>query len=163
MSKPRRPRRPRYPNPPFPPALTARKTAPAEATAHDKAIGSPIAPIAFAAEPIPIARDTGVQPAPVESVVIAEPAPEPAATVAETTPARIPPAQLGAEAVGTTVMNYFIGEGEAFAAHLRALAGARTMGDFVRLQIGEFQRAADATLTCWGALTVSAARTATAR
>jgi hypothetical protein len=46
---------------------------------------------------------------------------------------------------------------------MRALAGARTMADFVRLQIGEFQRAADATLTCWGRLTVSASRTAVAR
>ncbi len=64
---------------------------------------------------------------------------------------------------GTTVMNYVIGEGEAFAAHMRALAGARSMADFVRLQIGEFQRAADATLTCWGILALSASRAASPR
>jgi hypothetical protein len=76
---------------------------------------------------------------------------------------RITAIQFGAESIGTTMMSYVIGEGEAFAAHMRALAGARTMADFVRLQIGEFQRAADATLTCWGRLTVSASRTAVAR
>jgi hypothetical protein len=84
---------------------------------------------------------------------------------AVTTPAvpRITAIQLGAEAIGTTMMSYAIGEGEAFTAHMRALAGARTMADFVHLQIGEFQRAADAMLTCWGRLTVSAGRTAVAR
>lgn len=76
---------------------------------------------------------------------------------------RITALQFGAESFGTTVMSYVVGEGEAFAAHMRALAGARSMADFVRLQIGEFQRAADATLTCWGRLTVSASRTAVAR
>lgn len=64
---------------------------------------------------------------------------------------------------GTTVANYMIGEGNAFAAHMRALAGARSMGEVVRLQIGEFQRAADATLTCWGSLTIASGRTLSAR
>ncbi len=71
--------------------------------------------------------------------------------------------RLQAETLGTAVVNYFIAEGEAFAAHMRALAGARSMAEIVRLQIGEFQRAADATLSCWGLLTIAAGRTASAR
>jgi hypothetical protein len=77
-------------------------------------------------------------------------------------PQPVPP-QLGAESLGTTVMNYVIGEGEALAAYWRALAGARSMAEVVRLQIGEFQRAADATLTCWGVLTLAASRTVAPR
>ena len=96
------------------------------------------------------------RPAPVADIV--PPMHVPAVSFAATSP-RV----LGAESIGTTVMNYFIGEGEAFAAHMRALAGARTMADYVRIQIGEFQRAADSTLTCWGLLTMSASRTFSAR
>lgn len=92
--------------------------------------------------------------------------PGPAATAVEaiaSTATSLATVQIKAESFGITVMNYVIGEGEAFAAHMRALAGARSMAELVRLQIGEFQRAADATLTCWGMLTVSASRTAAFR
>ena len=71
--------------------------------------------------------------------------------------------RLQAETVGTAVMNYFIAEGEAFTAHMRSLAKARTMAEIVRLQIGEFQRGADAMLSCWGLLTVAAGRTVAVR
>lgn len=71
--------------------------------------------------------------------------------------------RVNAEAYGSAVVNYFIGEGEAFASHMRALAGARSMAEIVRLQIGEFQRAANATLTCWGLLTMASNRAVTAR
>lgn len=71
--------------------------------------------------------------------------------------------RVNAEAFGSAVVNYFIGEGEAFASHMRALAGARSMAEIVRLQIGEFQRAANATLTCWGLLTMASNRAVTVR
>ncbi|MBE7199978.1 MAG: hypothetical protein INR70_19525 [Parafilimonas terrae] len=99
---------------------------------------------------------------------VAEPAAHEAAEMAEaalpamaTTSVASP--RVNAEAFGSAVVNYFIGEGEAFASHMRALAGARSMAEIVRLQIGEFQRAANATLTCWGLLTVASNRAVTAR
>jgi len=81
-------------------------------------------------------------------------------TVAATSAAS---ARVHAEAYGSAVMNYVIGEGEAFASHMRALAGARSMAEIVRLQIEEFQRAANATLTCWGLLTMASNRAVIAR
>lgn len=108
----------------------------------------------------------GVKPAPAPLEPPADILPAPVEEVAAESAAAIPapsPRLLDAESFGTTVMNYVIGEGEAFAAYLRALAGARSMADVVRLQIGEFQRAADSTLTCWGVLTVSASRSFAAR
>lgn len=143
MSKPRRPRYQRqHPTPALAPAAAA-----APAVVQDAGFQEP------ASEPAPLDPPAEILPAPV-----VEAAAVPAAALAATSP-RL----LNAETFGTTVMNYVIGEGEAFAAHLRALAGARSMADFVRLQIGEFQRAADSTLTCWGMLTVSASRSFTAR
>lgn len=143
MSKPRRPRYQRqHPTPAPAPAAAAAPAVVQEAGFQESA-----------AEPAPLDPPAEILPAPV-----VEAAAVPAAALAATSP-RL----LNAETFGTTVMNYVIGEGEAFAAHLRALAGARSMADFVRLQIGEFQRAADSTLTCWGMLTVSASRSFTAR
>ncbi|GJE11036.1 hypothetical protein FOHLNKBM_2073 [Methylobacterium longum] len=51
--------------------------------------------------------------------------------------------------IGSTVARYMRGEGEAAMAHLRALSGARSPAEIIRLQVGEAQRAADASLTCW--------------
>ena len=51
--------------------------------------------------------------------------------------------------IGTTVARYMRGEGEAAMAHLRALSVARSPAEIIRLQVGEAQRAADASLTCW--------------
>jgi hypothetical protein len=50
------------------------------------------------------------------------------------------------------------GEGEAALAHLRALSGARSPADVIRLQVGEVQRAADASLTCWVTVVGKASR-----
>ncbi len=141
MSKPRRPRYQRQHPTPAPAAAAA------PAVVQDAGFQEP------APERAPLDPPAEILPAPV-----VEAAAVPAAALAATSP-RL----LNAETFGTTVMNYVIGEGEAFAAHLRALAGARSMAEVVRLQIGEFQRAADSTLTCWGMLTVSASRSFTAR
>ncbi len=51
--------------------------------------------------------------------------------------------------IGSTIARYVRGEGEAALAHLRALSGARSPAEVIRLQVGEVQRAADASLTCW--------------
>jgi hypothetical protein len=94
----------------------------------------------------------------------AEPPPASPSPSPDTLPALAPVmAHLSLESFGTTVMNYFLSEGEAMGAHWRALSGARSMAEVVRLQIGEFQRAADATLTCWGTLTLAAGRTVAPR
>ncbi len=94
----------------------------------------------------------------------AEPPPASPSPSPDTLPALAPvTAHLSVESFGTTVMNYFLSEGEAMGAHWRALSGARSMAEVVRLQIGEFQRAADATLTCWGMLTLAAGRTVAPR
>lgn len=164
MSKPRRPK---YPPQAAKPASTPAESAPSvtEPGLHEAA-PNPVEtePAPFEAQaafqeatPEPVAQIAESLPAQVERIAAAA-ASVPASAVAATSP-RL----LGAESFGTTVMNYFIGEGEAFAAHLRALASARSMADFVRLQIGEFQRAADSTLMCWGMLTMSASRSVTAR
>ena len=159
MSKPRRPKyqhraakpatspvepMPAASEPGFP------ETAPAPLDAAPPAFEAPAA-FQDSAFPESTSEQAESLPAPVEEIA-------PAAPLAAASP-RL----LGAESFGTTVMNYFIAEGEAFAAHMRALAGARSMGEFVRLQIGEYQRVADSTLTCWGLLTVSASRSITAR
>ena len=187
MSKARRPRHQRHGSKPTP---NARPAAPAaEATPDVASPPEPVAPApldkpaAFAAiesssagnrpEPSPEhlpdtlpAPSPGVSPqgiAPHEALPqdAAEPAPSPLPIPAPTlAPATV---RFSAEALGTTIMNYFIGEGEAMGAHWRALSGARSMAEVVRLQIGEFQRAADATLTCWGMLTLAASRTVAPR
>lgn len=51
--------------------------------------------------------------------------------------------------IGSTIARYVRGEGEAALAHLMALSGARSPAEVIRLQVGEVQRAADASLTCW--------------
>lgn len=51
--------------------------------------------------------------------------------------------------IGSTIARYVQGEGEAALAHFRALSDVRTPADLIRLQVGEVQRAADASLSCW--------------
>ncbi len=157
MSKPRRPKYQRQaPKAAGIPAAEAVQAAIApprdEATpVLNEIVQEPVEP-----EPASFEAPAEILPAPIEALAVV--APVPSVAIGATSP-RL----LGAESLGITVMNYFIGEGEAFAAHMRALAGARSMADFVRLQIGEFQRAADSTLTCWGMLAISASRTVNAR
>jgi hypothetical protein len=68
------------------------------------------------------------------------------------------PDRLDVVEIGSTIARYGRGEGEAAFAHLRALSGARTPADLIRLQVGEVQRAADASLTCWVTVVGQASR-----
>ncbi|MFB0488133.1 hypothetical protein ABIE45_000719 [Methylobacterium sp. OAE515] len=68
------------------------------------------------------------------------------------------PDRLDVVEIGSTIARYVRGEGEAAFAHLRALSGARTPADLIRLQVGEVQRAADASLTCWVTVVGKASR-----
>lgn len=177
MSKVRRPRHQRQGGKPLP-NLAQLTPAPGHETADGptgSAAPEPAAteirderqdePVAFAAESGP-ADAFSLQPDLMPLPVLQQDAGEPEddASIPAATPS-LPPMtpRLSAEAFGSTVMNYFISEGEAIASHWRALAGARSMAEIVRLQIGEFQRAADATLTCWGVLTLAAGRTVAPR
>ncbi|SFL72005.1 hypothetical protein [Methylobacterium pseudosasicola] len=60
--------------------------------------------------------------------------------------------------IGATIASYMRGEGEAAVAHFRALTQVRTPADLIRLQVGEVQRAADASLTCWSTVFRKASR-----
>lgn len=60
--------------------------------------------------------------------------------------------------IGTTIARYMRSESEAALAHLRALSDVRTPADLVRLQVGEVQRAADASLSCWVTVVSKASR-----
>lgn len=94
-------------------------------------------------------------------------APEPFAPAAPVAPVRPPatgfrmafaPERLDLTGIGATITGYMRGEGEAAAAYIRALGDARTPADMIRLQVGEFQRAADASLTCWSTVAQKASR-----
>lgn len=170
MSKPRRPRGPHATWVPKPP-LTADRLATAEpvaepATALPAAIAPELPPEiveralaraaeapATAAEPparstVPAAAGTG--PAPDDGTAPAA-APRAAAN-ANAAPAHrsaAAPDRLDVAEIGSTVARYMRGEGAAAMAHLQALSAARTPAELIRLQVGEVQRAADASLTCW--------------
>lgn len=167
MSKPRRPRNARPAHKPFAAKAGASVTAPPISAAESPA-ADPVPVALTLADVAPEHGEEGTD-AGADSTVAAlaatdeapDPSPEAVAPSASLSPVAAPP--YAAPSFGSTVMNYVIGEGEAFAAHLRALAGARSTAEFVRLQIGEFQRAADATLTCWGVLALSASRTVSLR
>lgn len=107
----------------------------------------------------------------------AEPLPEPvvptpvaAQASAEAVPALSGPANdagpvpllaatpLALSEMNAALLRFARGEGEAALAHVRALARARSPGELVQLQIGEVQRAANASLLCWGELARSAGR-----
>jgi hypothetical protein len=68
------------------------------------------------------------------------------------------PDRLDVIEIGSIIARYVRGEGEAAVAHLRALSGARSPADVIRLQVGEVQRAADASLTCWVTVVGQASR-----
>ncbi|WP_375465852.1 hypothetical protein [uncultured Methylobacterium sp.] len=60
--------------------------------------------------------------------------------------------------MGGTLFAYVRGEGAATVSHLQALKDVRSPADAIRLQVGEIQRAADASLTCWSELARRAVR-----
>ncbi|MHB2211090.1 hypothetical protein [Methylobacterium sp. CM6257] len=68
------------------------------------------------------------------------------------------PERLDIIEIGSTIARYVRSEGEAAFAHLRALSGARSPADVIRLQVSEVQRAADASLSCWVTVVSKASR-----
>lgn len=68
------------------------------------------------------------------------------------------PERVDLAGIGATITGYVRGEGEAAAAHIRALGSARSPAELIRLQVGEIQRAADASLTCWSRVARGASR-----
>lgn len=92
-----------------------------------------------------------------------EPRAPPAAPLAPVRQAAVPrmafaPERIDLAGIGATIAGYVRGEGEAAAAHMRALGGARSPAELVRLQVGEIRRAAGASLTCWSQVAREAGR-----
>ncbi len=82
------------------------------------------------------------------------PDPVPAAVLRAAEPAALDrfafaPDRIDMIEIGSTIARYMQGEGAAALEHFRALSDVRTPADLIRLQVGEAQRAADASLTCW--------------
>ena len=91
-----------------------------------------------------------------ETAFDATPAPDPvpAAVLHAAEPAALnrfafAPDRIDMIEIGSTIARYMQGEGAAALEHFRALSDVRTPADLIRLQVGEAQRAADASLTCW--------------
>ena len=116
--------------------------------ASDASVAAPLddpapAPAAIrAAEPTTASVEPDRQPVPA-------PAPHPIA---------LAPDRVDMGEIGSTIARYMRGEGEAALAHVRALSDARTPADLIRLQVGEVQRAADASLSCWVTVVGKASR-----
>lgn len=123
--------------------------APAE-TAPDGAVDVPSDPVAEAAE-------TSATEAAIDIALPPAPAAGPGLAATANRIAFVPD-RLDVVEIGSTIARYVRGEGEAALAHLRALSGARSPADVIRLQVGEVQRAADASLTCWVAVVGQASR-----
>ena len=129
---------------------------------------------AHAEEPIAAAPAVDVEPEPEPEPAFAFAAPTvvfdesgPVAPMAPSAPVRptvagfpisFAPERLDLTGIGATISGYMRGESEAAAAYMRALGGARSPADMIRLQVGEFQRAADASLTCWSIVAHKASR-----
>lgn len=64
--------------------------------------------------------------------------------------------------VNATLVAFLQSESRAALTHWRALAAAKSPADAIRLQVGEMQRAADASLTCFSVLAKRATRVAEA-
>lgn len=60
--------------------------------------------------------------------------------------------------INATLFAFARGEGEAAVAHFQALTKAKSPAEAIRLQVSEFQRAADASLTCFSHILRSANR-----
>lgn len=119
-------------------------------TAPDGAVAVPSDPVAeaAAASATEAAIDIALPPAPAAGPGLA----------ATANRIAFVPDRLDVVEIGSTIARYVRGEGEAALAHLRALSGARSPADVIRLQVGEVQRAADASLTCWVAVVGQASR-----
>lgn len=110
----------------------------------------------------PVADEAGPSASAPQALAVEVPAPDapPAVPVsvgfprrAETIRAATPLSEINA-----TLVSFVRSEGQAALAHLDALSKATSPADAVRLQFSEIQRAADASLTCFGALLRTANR-----
>jgi hypothetical protein len=81
-----------------------------------------------------------------------------ATRVAATSRAGFTPNHRDGTGIGSTIARYMRGESEAALAHLRALSQAGSPTELMRLQMGEVQRVADASLTCWSDVIRKASR-----
>jgi hypothetical protein len=131
-----------------------------ESIAAPADLPAPVERVAEAEPVISVPVAEPVAPPPALPALIAEPpVPAPGIPGPEVRPAPVAraaafrigfaPERLDVAGIGATVAGYVRGESEAVAAHLRALSEARSPADVIRLQVGEIQRAADASLTCW--------------
>ncbi|MGH1570606.1 hypothetical protein ACRAWG_07970 [Methylobacterium sp. P31] len=172
MGKPRRPRGPRFtwkPEPPLDTDVSAAADTPADPVLAAVPVAVPDD------EPAPGAEASG--PAETPAAVIEPHAQQAAADTRDGIAAVLPvavapqmvappardrilfaPGRLDIIEIGSTIARYVRGEGEAAIAHLRALRDARSPADVIRLQAGEVQRAADASLSCWVTVVSKASR-----
>lgn len=140
-------------------AATGGASEAAAETAPDGAVDVPSDPVATAAATTSEAEfeaDSGD-----EAVIDIAPPPVPGAgpgLAAVANRISFTPDRLDVVEIGSIIARYVRGEGEAAVAHLRALSGARSPADVIRLQVGEVQRAADASLTCWVTVVGQASR-----
>ncbi len=125
-----------------------------------------VAPSAYPIETSPAAPPAAADDGAAEPARAVGSEPEPIAPLVRVAPMRraagiriaFAPERVDLPGIGATITGYVRGEGEAAAAHLRALAGVRSPAELIRLQVGEIQRAADASLTCWSTLARKAGR-----
>ena len=108
-------------------------------------------PVAALVPPVTISHVTAPSAAPVAQDEAAE-------HVAATSRAGFTPNHRDGTGIGSTIARYMHGESEAALAHLRALSQAGSPTELMRLQMGEVQRAADASLTCWSDVIRQASR-----
>ncbi|MBE7248735.1 MAG: hypothetical protein INR63_27640 [Actinomycetospora chiangmaiensis] len=100
-------------------------------------------------EPVPAAAEIALAPEVAPEVLDLPPVAGATVRAAMERGIALAPERFDIVEIGTTVARYMRGEGEAAVAHLRALSSARSPAEIIRLQVGEAQRAADASLTCW--------------
>ncbi|SFJ08149.1 hypothetical protein [Methylobacterium brachiatum] len=113
-------------------------------------------PVAALVPPVTIPPVTAPSAAPVARDEAAEHLT--ATSLAATSRAGFTPNHRDGTGIGSTIARYMRGESEAALAHLRALSQAGSPTELMRLQMGEVQRAADASLTCWSDVIRKASR-----
>jgi hypothetical protein len=111
-------------------------------------------------EAAPVAAEAAVPPEPVPPAVVPQPPAAAPFVAGEPQPALDAVAEFAQ--VNATLVAYLQSEGRAALTHWRALAAAASPADAIRLQVGEMQRAADASLTCFSVLAKRATRVAEA-
>lgn len=108
----------------------------------------------------PIAVEAAEPPLPARPIVV----PQPLAEVPDAAVASKPMLDAVTEftQANAALVAFLQSESRATLTHWRALAAAKSPADAIRLQVGEMQRAADASLTCFSVLAKRATRLAEA-